>query len=130
MRRVNLLFLFNFLLLGVIGCIDGQQDVLPDIEINETCFSGDVVKRAKNQKGTIYYDSIEQRFAVYVTIPGTYDSQDVGFICDKLDTLKKDNLSIVFTGTYYPYLEDRQAPVAGQEYYFLDIQKFKVLEKQ
>jgi len=126
MRHLAVLSQCCMLLLGTIGCSDGQRDVSPEVEINGACFSGNVVKKAKNQKGTIYYNPIEQRFAVYVTIPGTYDSQDLGFICDNLDTLKRDNLSITFTGTYHPYLEGRMAPVGGQQYYFLDIQKFKV----
>lgn len=121
--------LSQLLLVGTIGCSDGESDVFPEVEINQACFSGDFVKKVKNQKGIIYYNPNEQRFAVYVTIPGTYDSQDIGFFCDNLDTLKKDNLSITFTGTYHPYLEGRTAPIGGQQYYYLEIQKFKIINQ-
>jgi hypothetical protein len=130
MRHLNLPFYCSVLLLCIIGCSDSKEDVSPENAESQTCFSGKSIKKVKNQKGTIYYDLYEKRYAVYVSIPGTVDSQDVGFLCDNLNTLKKDNLSITFTGEYHSYLEDRKPPVGGQKYYFLEIKKFKILTGQ
>lgn len=130
MGHLNFPFYCSVLLLSIIGCSDGKEDISPEKAESQTCFSGKSLKKVKSQKGTIYYDAYEKRFAVYVTIPGTFDSQDVGFLCDNLDILKKDNLLITFTGEYHSYLEGRKPPVGGQNYYFLDIQKFKILTGQ
>lgn len=92
----------------------------------ESCYTGKVVKTAKNLRGVVSYNTQEKQYAVYVTIPGTIDSRDVGFICDKLDSLKKEELVIEFSGNYYDYKENAKPPMGGLTYYYLDITDYKI----
>lgn len=108
----------------IAACAGSQKDVSPEKSKNQSCSDGGIIKKAKNQKGTVYYNANEQRFAIYVSFPG-FDSQDVGFICGDLDSLK-DGLSVTFTGNYFSYLKDRRAPVGGQKYYFLEVKDLKI----
>jgi len=124
MNRLRFVLLWVLLLsISMLSCGDGGDS--PTSKIGN-CFSGKAIKSVKNQKGTVYYNADENQYAVYVTIPGTYDSVDAGFICDKLDTLKKDGLSINFDGNYLPYKEDRKPSMGGLKYYYLNITDFQV----
>lgn len=125
MRQFKISLLSSFMLVFVIvGCAGDQQEVSVENSANQPCLTK-IVKKVKDQKGIVYYHPDEQRLAVYVTIPGTYDSQDVGFICENLETLK-DGLSITFSGNYFSYEKDRKPPVGGQKYYFLEVENFKI----
>lgn len=105
------------------GCDKEKATVGPN---GEKCFSGKIIKRVKNQKGLVYYHSEEERYVISVSIPGTYDSQDVGFLCAAPDVLKKDGLIVYFSGNYYSYKEDRKPPLSGQKYYSLELKKYNV----
>ena len=113
----------SLLIICMSNCKKDKVD--PNSEI-ESCLDGKVIKGVKNQKGTVHYNSDENQYAVYVTIPGTYDSRDAGFICDKLDMLEVEGLSINFDGNYLSYKEDRKPNIGGLEYYYLDITDFKI----
>lgn len=127
MNRIKFILLcVSFLSAGMSSC--GVDDTSPISKI-ESCFIGDVIKSVKNQKGTVYYNLDEKQYAIYVTIPGTIDSRDAGFICPKLDTLKIDGLSINFDGNYFSYEKDRSPPMGGLKYYYLDITNFKINKK-
>lgn len=93
---------------------------------HESCFSGKPSKSVKDRKGVVYYDSEEKLWAVHAAHPGTYDSVDVGYICDKLDSLKKEGLVITFDGDFFPFKYDKKAVFVGTDYYYLDITKFKI----
>lgn len=92
---------------------------------NEECLSGKILKSAKDRTGKVYYNSLEKKYAIHASERGTYDSQDIGFLCNPPDSLKKDGLSVTFDGDYYAYEKDRVAPVGGATYYYLQIMKLK-----
>ena len=93
--------------------------------IQSECISGNILKSVKQRSGTIYYNSLENRYALYASEQGTYDSQDIGFLCNPPDSLKKDSLAVSFDGNYYAYEKDRVAPIGGATYYYLLITKLK-----
>lgn len=109
--------------MSMTGCNKEKTTVGPN---GDKCFSGKAIKSVKEKKGLVYYHSQEELYAIYVSIPGTFDSQDIGFICEVPDDLKKDGLIVYFSGSYYSYKEDRKPPVAGAKYYFLDLKEYKI----
>ncbi|HEV7382330.1 MAG TPA: hypothetical protein VGN64_21190 [Dyadobacter sp.] len=124
MGKLNFTSVFTALLLiGMTNCSKDETIIDPE---RGDCFSGAILKSVKQQNGTVYYNSNEEKYAVYVTIPGTIDSRDVGFICATSDTLKTDGLSINFDGNYYSYEKGRNSPIGRTEYYYLNITQFKI----
>lgn len=124
MERFKLILLWMLLVpMGMLSC--GPDDASPDSP-GEACFTGEIVKSVKKQNDRVYYNADEKRYAVYVAIPGTIDSRDAGFICEGLDTLKVDGLSISFDGNYFSYDKDSRPPMGGLQYYNLDISRFEI----
>jgi hypothetical protein len=121
------LLLISLLFVSMLGCTG--DDAAPQVLQMGDCFTGKVIKSVKNQKGTVYYNANEKQYAVYVTIPGTYDSRDVGFICDKPETLKVDGLSVNFDGNYFAYEKDKKPQTGGEKYYYLAINDFEINKK-
>lgn len=109
--------------MNMTGCDKEKTAVGPN---GEKCFSAKAIKSVKGQNGLVYYHPQEELYAIYVSMPGTYDSQDVGFLCEVPDDLRKDGLTVNFSGSYYPYKEDRKPPTGGTEYYFLELKKYKI----
>ena len=93
--------------------------------LDEGCFEGEILKSAKDKTGTIHFNSYEEKYAVSVSFTGTYDSQDIGFLCNPPDSLKQEGLSVTFDGDYYTYEKGKVAPVGGATYYYLNILKLK-----
>ena len=112
------------LTMGLSGC--NKANVGPDAD---RCFSGKAIKSVKNQKGLVGYDPLEEKYVINASIPGTYDSQDTGFVCNMPESLRKEGLVVTFSGKYYSYKEDRKPMLGGQEYYFLDVTKFRIIEE-
>lgn len=99
-------------------------DKAPIIQ-NEDCMSGKIQKSVKDRSGKVYYNSLEKKYAIHVSEQGTFDSQDIGFLCNPPDSLKKDGLAVTFDGDYYAYEKGRVAPIGGATYYYLQILKLK-----
>jgi hypothetical protein len=92
-------------------------------ESNKGCVTGKIIKSEKDRTGTIYFIPGENKYAVICSIPGTYDSQDIGFLCSPPESLRKDGLSVAFDGQYYAYEKDRVPPFGGATYYYLNVSK-------
>ena len=80
-----------------------------------------VLKSVAGQKGIVRYNSNEQKHTIVVTIPNTYDSQDIGVVCNLPDNLKIDGLSVTFDGDYRQYDKIPSVKVGGQTFYYLVI---------
>ena len=85
------------------------------------------MKSVADKKGIIWYDSKAQAFSVFVGIEGSYDSQDIGVICNITDNYKKEGLEVLFSGNYYTCNEFSPS-IPGQTYYFLEVTKMKSLK--
>ena len=84
----------------------------------EDCKPGDFAKTVTATKGTIWYDTQAQAYAIYCGIEGTYDSQDIGIVCGLSDDYKTEGVEVLFNGDYYTC--DEFAPrIPGQTYYYL-----------
>ena len=115
------LILFAVTTMSFSGCED-KTSAEPQ---TENCLNGKVLKSVQNKTGTIYFNTTEKRYAVHVSEQGTFDTQDIGFLCNPADSLKVEGLKIIFDGDYYAYEKGRVAPVGGAMYFFLNIVKLK-----
>lgn len=102
-----------------------KEEIPSDYPQSEDCRPGQVIKTVKDQNGTVRFNARENRYAIYVSIPITYDSQDLGFVCHLPDSLRKEGLSIIFDGKYHTYEKDRLPPLGGQVYYYLTLDKVR-----
>lgn len=123
----SMLFWISVLILATWGCRKEKTAPNPDVE---NCYSGKVIKTVTNQTGRVFYDSTEKRYVVFVSIPGTYDSVDAGYICDTLTGFKelKGLEMINFDGKYYTYSGNLPPQIAGTEYYFLKITRSEIIQ--
>lgn len=115
------LILFAATTMSFSSC-DDTKSAEPQIQ---DCINGKVLKNVQNQSGTIHFNSVEKRYAVHVSKQGTYDTQDIGFLCNPPDSLKIEGTKITFDGDYYAYEKGRVAPIGGATYFFLNILKLK-----
>ena len=111
-------FTISCLFLMLFSCNKGD-DVTTQQSGN--CNSGKIVKSVAGTEGVIYYNTSEKAFTVISTIPNTYDSQDIGILCELSENLKIDGQKVVFSGDYRKY--DKVAPIGGQTYYYLEVSK-------
>ena len=83
------------------------------------CGAGKVLKKVSGETGIIKYDADERKYAVAVTVPNTYDSQNVGFVCNLPASLQKEGVSIIFNGEYRPH--GKKPMLGGLKYYYLKL---------
>lgn len=91
--------------------------------VDGICGSGKIEKSVSNTEGIVYYNTEEKAFNIVVTIPNTYDSQDIGFVCELPENLEQDGTKVIFSGDYRDY--GKHAAIGGQEYYYLTLSKIE-----
>ena len=99
-----------------------SKSVAPGIQLDmkETeCGAGKVLKKISRETGIVRYDAGERKYAVVVTVPNTYDSQNVGFVCNLPASLQKEGVSIMFDGEYRPH--GKKPMLGGLKYYYLKL---------
>lgn len=106
----NIAFI-TVLLLRISGCSSENY-----IQSNH-CDGKEFVKSIKSAKGTVYYNGSE--YTIRSSHDNSYDSVDVGFLCEMADSLKKDGLKLQFSGSYYKYDGLEKPYFAGTTYYYL-----------
>lgn len=84
--------------------------------------AGKFVKKVKSVTGRVYLDSTRQQYLIRRGIPGTYDSVDVGYVCNLPEAFQESGLKIEFSGSYYGN-DEVPASFAGLEYYYLTVTK-------
>ncbi|MCE7042057.1 hypothetical protein [Dyadobacter sp. CY312] len=85
-----------------------------------------MVKSVNNQNGIIFYHAGEEKYGISYGITGTYDSVDVGFLCEIPDSLQQTGLQVVFSGNLFSFDKKPPAILAGQTYYYLDVTDLKL----
>lgn len=80
------------------------------------------VKEASNQIGFVAYSEHESKWLIIVSQTGTYDSQDLGIVCNDLpENFQQIGMKVLFSGEYKEYDKDPNGPLPGQTYYYLFI---------
>ncbi len=93
-------------------------------ELTADCGNGTAyVKEVKWADGRVYLDSAQQRYILRV--PNSFDSHDVGYLCNLPLEFQKEGLEVQFSGRYFEY--GKQAfGVAGDKFYYLAVDEVKV----
>lgn len=82
----------------------------------------ETVKTVSNQTGIVAFDSVLNQWLITAAINGTYDSQDIGIVCNDLpEAYQRIGERVVFSGAYQSYSGDIRPSVGGQVYYYLFI---------
>lgn len=120
--------LFFISLLFCVSCQDAEMDS-GEGEI-DCGSSAKVVKKVRNQEGVLHYNEFLKRHTISVDKPNTYDSQDVGLVCNHQINLDfpgiEEGLSVVFNGKFRE--SEMASPFPGTTYYELEIQKIEIRE--
>ncbi|HYK76771.1 MAG TPA: hypothetical protein VEV16_07330 [Daejeonella sp.] len=90
------------------------------------CNLSNSIKSASNLHGVVGLNSSVNSYAIHVSIQGTYDSQDVGFVCNLPEKYRVDGLKIVFSGKYFKYENKDLQQIPGQSYYILELDEIQV----
>jgi len=93
------------------------------------CDLENVEKSVAETKGTIWFDTQAQAYSVFTGIEDTYDSQDIGIVCNLPDNFKTEDLKILFSGNYYK-CEEFTPLIPGQKYYYLELTKIKSITEE
>lgn len=129
MRRVLSSLVFLVIL---VGCSkDSVEEPLPILPFNvlqkdqPSCFeSRPLIRRSTNLTGRISFSKEENLYSINRSVPGTYDSVWVGFVCNLPDEYKILNKEVVFSGEYCKGPEGALT-FAGEETYYLFLTDIK-----
>ena len=114
-------------LMSMAGCVDSPSTD-PLVETPPPCnLNEEFVRDVSEEQGRIHFDSTNNRYSVIVVKEGTYDSMDVGIICNMTDELKTPGIKITFNGRYYKYSKKIDLYYPGQSYYNLELSKYKII---
>ena len=115
--------LINLIVFCSLLCYQCKQKavtVLADCQTDYCQTQSRVIKSVTNETGRVFYNQFEQRYMIIVST-GTYDSQDVGLLCDLPAEFRHDGLRIIFSGSYRAMCNRPPVFFAGQTYYYLQI---------
>lgn len=108
-----------FFLVSLLACTTRSVDA----EISARCpDAGKLVKKVKSVIGRMKFDSTRQQYAIQRAIPGTYDSVDMGYLCNLPEEFRQPDLQVEFSGSYYEN-DEVPASFAGLENYYLTVTK-------
>lgn len=96
----------------------------------EPCNLTEEIKEATDLEGVVYLNSVNNSYAIHVSIDATYDSKDVGFVCNLPDVYKKDGLIVRFTGKYFKYNEVYTSRIPGENYYTLELNRINIINRK
>jgi len=94
----------------------------------QSCFAtAAVVGKADRYKGRVLFVPQEQRYAIVYSVPGTYDSQIYGVVCNLPEELRQEEKIVRFSGTYRAYNGPAKPYMGGQSYEYLDLKSVEAL---
>lgn len=112
MRTTNYLFVLLFLC-GCSTFIDSNN-----------CNGRELLKTTKNVSGTVHFDG--STYVIRSSHENTYDSVDVGFVCNMDDAFKKEGLELQFDAQYFKYDGSEKPAFPGTSYYYLSIRNVRL----
>lgn len=118
------------LILSLFGChkdrVEKVDPVLP-LTVPATqsaCFeSRPVVRRVTNLTGRVWFSPQTGLYVINYTLPGTYDSVWVGFVCNLPEDYKVEGKEVVFSGEYRDGSGIDAPLFSGHEPYYLFLTK-------
>ena len=120
--KIIALIITSIVIMGS-GCKDDELIS----EIN-SCKLTNIIKTTTDLEGTIWFNSSLNSYAIYVGISGTYDTQDVGIVCNLPEKYKVDGQKIVFSGNYAKYDQVIPLKIPGQIFYVIELTKISTID--
>lgn len=88
------------------------------------------VKEVTDQSGSINYSQEEKKWLIIVSIPNTYDSQDIGIVCTGLPKkFQEVGREVLFSGEYKEKCDETKGMLPEQTYFYLHITEINNLKE-
>ena len=110
MDRILSHFLILILSICAIACSDEQPS--PNVLLN--------------QEGSIYYHDELESLIIVVSIPGSYDSQDIYIPNTDLNGFQEGQ-SVIFSGNISSYNSQALKVFVGQQFYHISLSEIKLI---
>ena len=89
------------------------------------CFeSRPVIRQSTNLTGRVSFSKELNSYFISYSVPGTYDTDWIGFVCNLPEAYKMLNKQVVFSGEYRKG-PDRTPTFGGEESYYLFLTDIK-----
>ena len=122
------LLLLCCLALMVLGCDKGKEKSITQFEIiNESCNLKNPIKFINESMGSIQYSDRAKAYCIFTSIEGTYDSVNVGVICNLPESYKKDGIKVLYSGNYFKY-DVNFTLFPGETFYHQELSKIRLVE--
>lgn len=117
------LFTVTLIFLASVSCQETECAGRGDCN---TC-SSRTVKEVSNRPGRVSYHEEESKWMIVHSVEGTFDSQDLGILCDSLPKeFQQIGTKVLFSGEFKSYDKDARPPIPGQTFYYLYISQLKM----
>jgi len=117
----------------LLSCQERELEPEADLSISDEipiCDPAEEAKTVTNVRGIVLYDDWFEDYIITRGIPGTYDSVDIGLVCELPEEYRRDGLKIEFSGTYHQIEEEKKKEIPvriiGEEYFILEINELQV----
>lgn len=131
--KITVLILFGLSMLTAFGCEKDEALSKEDGCGFAPCDPRKkTVKEVTDQVGRIGYiekEKKEKKWIIIVSIPQTYDSQDLGIVCgDLAEEFQEVGKMVKFTGKYKDKCDDNRGILPGQTYYYLHVSEISAIK--
>ena len=114
LKSITIIFVTFFIMSS--GC--KKEQLISELA---SCNLSNIIKSTSNTEGTIWFNTSQNSYAIYVGISGDYDTQDVGIVCNLPEKYKVDGQKIIFSANYSKYDKFVYQLIPGQTYYNLEL---------
>lgn len=113
----------------LLGCekSEPEQEPAPEniMDLIPICKPDKEVKAVEDVTAMVIFNPWAEKFVIRKGIDGTYDSVDVGLLCELPEEYQEHGLRIIFSGVYYDIEEDLRKQmgwrIPGETYYILKL---------
>lgn len=124
MKNTFRLFTVTLIFFASVSCQETECTERRDCS-TDPC-SSRTVKEVSNVPGFVAYHEEESKWMIVHSIAGTFDSQDLGILCDSLPKeFQQIGTKVLFSGEYKSYDKDARPPLSGQTFYYLHLSTIK-----
>lgn len=112
------------------SCDKEKKASISDFDvIKESCNLKNPIKSIYESMGSVKYSDRAKAYCIFTSIEGTYDSVNVGVVCNLPESYKKDGIKVLYSGNYFKY-DVNFTLIPGETFYSLELEKIKLLSSQ
>jgi hypothetical protein len=127
MVKIRLFFIQILLIITLLSTFSCKKETVQQTESTLYSCAPDspTVKEVADITGYLWYNNDQQKYAIYIGISGTYDSQIVAVLCEVPEKFKKEGIQVLFSGKYRQFGKQPENSLPGQIYYYLQLTNIK-----